>query len=90
MRAELMRKRTTRFEYIKPYSLEITSTKHSWVVIRSSSDSGLGYGSGASVLLFVVGRRFFNSCFKWLFVVAGESCRCLEMRSSVSPEQVVR
>ena len=90
MRAELMRKRTTRSEYIKPYSLEITSTKHSWVVIRSSSDSGLGYGSGASVSVLVVGRRFLNSCSKWPFVVSGESVRFLEMRSSVSPGQVVR
>ena len=62
----------------------------SWVVLSSSSGSGLGSGGGASVLVFVVGRRFLNSCFKWPFVFAGESGRCLEMRSSVSPGQVVR
>ena len=62
----------------------------SWVVIRSSSGSGLVSGSGASFLVFVVGRRFLNSCFKWPFVVAVESGRCLEMRSYVSPLQVVR
>ena len=64
--------------------------KQSLVVLRSSSGSGLVSGSGASVLVFVVGQRFLNSCFKWPFVVAGESGRCLDMRSSVSPDQVVR
>ena len=64
--------------------------KHPWVVIRSSSGSILGSGNGASVLSFVVGRRFLNSCFKWPFVVAGESFSCLDMRSSVSPGQVLR
>ena len=62
----------------------------SWVVLSSSSGSGLGSGNGASVLSFVVGRRFLNSCFKWPFVVAGESFSCLDMRSSVSPGQVLR
>ena len=64
--------------------------KQSWLVLRSSSGCVLGSGNGASVLAFVVGWRFLNSCFKWPFVVDGESSRCLEMRSSVSPVQVVR
>ena len=64
--------------------------KQSWVVLRSSSCSGFGSGSGASVLVFVVGQRFLNSHVKWTFVVAGESGRCLEMRSSVSPGQAER
>ena len=64
--------------------------KQSWLVLLSSLGSGLGYGSGAPVLVFVVRGRFLNYCFKWPFVVAGESGRCLERRSSVSPVQVVR
>ena len=62
----------------------------SWMVLRSSSGSGLVSGGGASVLVFLVRQIFFNSCFKWPFVVAGESGRCLEMISSVSPGQVAR
>ena len=60
------------------------------MAIRSSSGSGLGSGNGASVLAFVAVQIFLNSCSKWTFVVDGESERCLEMRSSVSPGQVVR
>ena len=63
--------------------------KQPWVVLWSSSGSGLGYGSVALVLVFVVGRRFLNYCFKLPFLVAVESGRCLEIRSSVSPGQVV-
>ena len=59
--------------------------KQSCVVLRSSSGSGLGSGSGASVLVFVMRQIFLNSFFKWPFLVAKESGRCLEMRSSVSP-----
>ena len=73
-----------------PSSFEITSMKQSWVVLRSSSCSGLVSGSGASVLVFVVGRRLLNYFFKWTFLVSGESGRLLDMRSSVSPGQVAR
>ena len=59
------------------------------MVLRSSSGSVLGSGNGALVLAFVMGRMFLNYRFKWLFVVTGESGRCLEMRSSVSTGQVV-
>ena len=51
--------------------------KQPWVVLWSSSGSGLGYGSVALVLVFVVGRRFLNYCFKLPFLVAVESGRCL-------------
>ena len=68
----------------------ITVIKKSWVELRRSSGSRLGYGDGVSVLAFVVGQIFLNSCFRWLFVVSGESGRCLDMRSSVSPNKVVR
>ena len=64
--------------------------KQSWVVLRSSSCSILGSGSGASVLFFIVGRIFLNCCFKWPFVISGESGRCLEMKSYVSPGKVTR
>ena len=64
--------------------------KQSWLVLRSSSGCVLGSGNGASVLAFVAGQRFLNSCFKWIFVVAIESSRCLDLKSSVSPGQVVR
>ena len=48
---------------------------HSWVTLRSFLGYGLGYGNGASVLVFVVVQRFLNYCFKWPFVVAGKSGR---------------
>ena len=73
-----------------PSSFEITNMKPSWIVLRSSSCFVLGYGIGASVVVFVVGRIFFNSCFKWPFLISEEIGRCLEMRSSVSPGQVAR
>ena len=77
-------------EYVTPSSFDITAMKQSWVVLRSSSGYGLVSGSGASVLVFVVGKIFLNSCFLWPFVVAGESGRCLEIRYSVSTFQLVR
>ena len=38
----------------------------------------------------MVGQIFLNYCFKWPFVIAGESGRCLETSSSVSTGQVAR
>ena len=64
--------------------------KQSWVIIMSSSGSGLGFGIGSSVLVFMVGKDFLDSCFKRTFVVAGQSGRCLERRISVFPGQVAR
>ena len=69
--------RPARSEYVTPYYFDNTAMKQSWLVLRSSSGCGLGSGIGASVLSFVVGQTFFNSCFKWPFVVAGKSGRCL-------------
>ena len=73
-----------------PYSFEITDMKQSCILLQSYSGAGLGSGSGASVLVFVVGRRFLNYFLKWPFVVAVESSKFLEMRSSVSPGKLVR
>ena len=60
------------------------------MALRRSSGSGLVSGDGVSVLSFVMGMIFSNSYFRWPFVIAGESGSCLDMRSSVSPVQVVR
>ena len=55
--------RPARYEYATPSYFDITAMKQSWVVLRSSSGYVLGSGNGASVLAFVVGRRFLNSVF---------------------------
>ena len=64
--------------------------KKSCVTLRIYSGSGLGSGDGESDLAFVVGRRFFKSCFICPFWVAVESGKCLEIGSSFSPGEVVR
>ena len=67
-----------------------TIMKQLWVALRSYSDSGLGSGDGIAVSVLMVGKIFLNSCFSCPFAIYGERGRFLEIRSSVSPFQVVR
>ena len=60
------------------------------VTFGSDSGSVSGLGDGVPVLILMLGQIFLISCFKWPFVVYGESGRWLNMISSLRPAHVER